>query len=489
MTAERAWETRARIAAAASRPEEADEAAARALELLGHSDPARARPLLELRVRALAALGRGDELRALVGDRMEDLRLAADALTDAGRWDSVLALPKGDPLLDVRRAWASHAKGGSLEELVNELGKIRDLPVPSQAALDLLRARVKIRALVDRMKESFTAFDMAALEPLAKIAVRCKSADARLRERTAELALLEDLVDEQRLLDLPAETLKPLDEAMRAVAGPGADEDLAPLRVIFYWRWPRGEIEPELKRELFAGMRARVPARYSLARSLQVGKELAKTVPFERAEIEAVLAFSEEACLPPDAGDLRVDSLSIVTGGTFQPHSMAALALVLLATDVEGPARDAYLARAREHLAQQDELRTMPDGQATRLMVRIIVDLADGKEDPEPLLRDSELAETTCKEAAFIHGEVSRRRGHWKRAVDHLALAAAHPDTKFIHLISDLVNHEFPIVTTLVRAQDVGAAPEVRAQARRELKATAWLPWIRDDVRRVLAEH
>jgi hypothetical protein len=486
VTAERAWETRARIAAA-SRPDEAEEAAARALELLGRSDP-RARGLIELRVRALAALGRTAELRALVGERMEDLRLAADALTDAGRWDAVLSLPKGDPLLDVRRAWASHAKGGSLEELVNDLARTRDLPGPSQAALDVLRARVKIRSIVDHMT-GFTAFNNAALEPLAKIASRCKEADPRLRERTAELALLEDLIDEQRLLDLPAEALQPIDKAMREVAGPGSDEDLDPLRVIFYWRWPRGEVETELKRELFAGMRARVPARYTLARSLQVGKELAKSVPFERAQIEAVLAESEKACLPPDAGDLRVDSESMITGGTFQPHSMAALALVLLATDAEGPARDAYLARAREHLAHQDEIKTMPEGQATRLMVRVIVDLADGKEDPEPLLRDSELAGTSCAETAFIHGEVDRKRGRLDGARDCFNVAAGLAETRFIHLISDLAKHEIPIATALLVFQDSAAAPEVRARLKKTLPSKALLPWIQDDVRHVLAEH
>jgi hypothetical protein len=482
---ERAWEARARVAAAAWRHEEATLAAARALELLGRTEPQRAHALVELRIRSLAALGRDAEIVALAGDRVEDERLAAEALSRNERWKAVRELPPGDPLVDVRRAWASHALGAPIEELVAELEKIRDLPPSARAAVDVLHARVDLRKLVDGAK-GYEVIEKDALRPLLVFTERSPLANPGLREPSEELAVIEQLLAGRLAADVPGETVAPIDAAMRAVAGPYGDVELAPLRVLLFLRLPR--LDTELRRSLLASMRERVPARYALTRAIAIAREAEHDTNCEvRSDLADLLAVCEEACRPPDAGDVRIGR-TIMARDDLEPRSIAAVAALVLAADAEGEERAALIACAHEHMEKNVAETTATNVLAERAIVRVMVALAEGQ-DPGTIAKDPNL-DVVEKDTEFIRGELRRVKGRKGSSIEHLVLAESTETTCSCRFISNVVRHDLPIARALYEARDESAPPAVRAEARRRLGTVkpACLPWIRMDVKRALGE-
>ena len=482
----RAWEASARVAAGASWPGEAEGAASRALELLGRSDPRRAHELVALRIGALVSLGRDAEVIAAAGDRVEDQRVAADALTRHERWKAVRDLPPGDPVVDVRRAWANHELGAPVEALVGELEKIHDLQAPARAALDVLRARVELHRLVAGAK-GYEVVEKLALRPLAVFATVSPVADPGLREPARELAAIEELLG-RTADELPDESVQPLAAAMRGAAGPGSDAELAPLRVLLYLRMPK--VDCELRRSLLAGMRERVPARYVLTRGLAIAKDAELNASCDLgSDVANLLSASEAGCVESDAGDERI-ARTRMARNDFEPRSVAAVAALLLAADAEGEERAALIARAREHVNKTDADATTADVLAERGIVRMMVALAEGQ-DPATIARDANL-DRSEKDTEFIRGELRRVRGRKSSSIEHFHLAEESRDkTCSCRFISNVVRHDLPIAKALYEARDDTASPASRADARRRLVGMrpACLPWIRADVKRLLSSR
>src|SRR5262249_31944951 len=224
---------------------------------------------------------------------------------------------------------------------------------------------------------------------------------------------------------------------------------------------------------------------------LIIAREVQLTASCEvRSDVRNLLAASEAACRPPDAGDERV--MGAIPGcEDFEPQSLAAVAALVLATGAEGEERAALLARAREHAtgaAGTPGATRRLDTLTERAIVRVMVAIADGQENPEALLRDPNL-ERPALDAEFIRGEARRARGRKGSAREHYLFAITTDRTCSSRFISAVIHHDFEIARPLHDANDDTAPEKARADARRHLSTMqpACLPWIRADVQRVLS--